>query len=135
VHSIKGGAGAFGLEDLVSFAHSFETVLDQLRSGQTAVSADVMNVLLRSGDILSDLVSCARDGRAPQADRVSHALAELEAIAGSGDGTSTEGDFQFTPQVLDVTPFGPGMTEEPSSIDGSIVDRPPVRPQDASSSR
>ena len=33
VHSIKGGAGAFGLNDLVDFAHSFETVLDDLRSG------------------------------------------------------------------------------------------------------
>ena len=26
VHSIKGGAGAFGLEQLVRFAHAFETV-------------------------------------------------------------------------------------------------------------
>ena len=29
VHSIKGGAGAFGLDDLVTFAHLFETVLDE----------------------------------------------------------------------------------------------------------
>ena len=33
VHSIKGGAGAFGLNALVEFAHRFETVLDDLRSG------------------------------------------------------------------------------------------------------
>ncbi|HWU79302.1 MAG TPA: Hpt domain-containing protein, partial [Caulobacter sp.] len=33
VHSIKGGAGAFGLEPLVRFAHVFETLLDAVRSG------------------------------------------------------------------------------------------------------
>jgi chemotaxis protein histidine kinase CheA len=34
VHSIKGGAGAFGLDDLVTFAHLFETVLDEMRGGK-----------------------------------------------------------------------------------------------------
>ncbi len=33
VHSVKGGAGAFGLEALVRFAHTFETTLDKVRSG------------------------------------------------------------------------------------------------------
>ena len=32
VHSIKGGAGAFGLDHLVNFAHKFENVLDLVRS-------------------------------------------------------------------------------------------------------
>jgi len=34
VHSIKGGAGAFNLTDLVSFSHTFENVLDDLRSAK-----------------------------------------------------------------------------------------------------
>jgi two-component system chemotaxis response regulator CheY len=65
VHSIKGGAGAFGLDDLVTFAHLFETVLDEMRGGKMDVAEDVMHVLLRAGDMLSDLVACARDGVAP----------------------------------------------------------------------
>ena len=32
VHSIKGGAGAFKLDRLVRFAHTFETTLDLIRS-------------------------------------------------------------------------------------------------------
>ena len=36
VHSIKGGAAAFGLDTLVRFAHQFETVLDEVRSGRLA---------------------------------------------------------------------------------------------------
>ena len=39
VHSIKGGAGAFGFEGLVRFAHVFETLMDGLRSGRMAQSA------------------------------------------------------------------------------------------------
>lgn len=34
VHSIKGGAGAFGLDRLIKFAHAFENVLDDLRSNK-----------------------------------------------------------------------------------------------------
>ena len=34
VHSVKGGAGIFGFDNLVKFAHVFETVLDAMRSGK-----------------------------------------------------------------------------------------------------
>jgi two-component system chemotaxis sensor kinase CheA len=34
VHSIKGGAGAFALDELVRFAHVFETTLDAVRAGR-----------------------------------------------------------------------------------------------------
>ncbi len=33
VHSVKGGAGAFGFEVLVAFAHVFENALDLMRAG------------------------------------------------------------------------------------------------------
>jgi two-component system, chemotaxis family, sensor kinase CheA len=51
VHSIKGGAGAFGLDALVRFAHVFETTLDDIRSGKLAVEDEVMKVMLRAADL------------------------------------------------------------------------------------
>jgi len=36
VHSVKGGAGMFGFDALVEFAHVFETVLDCIRRGSLA---------------------------------------------------------------------------------------------------
>ena len=45
VHSIKGGAAAFGLDELVTFAHTFETALDQVRSGALELSRDVLDCL------------------------------------------------------------------------------------------
>ncbi len=62
VHSIKGGGGAFGFSILVGFAHVFETVLDHIRSGKLTPSPDVVKVLLRAGDKLSDHVTAARNG-------------------------------------------------------------------------
>jgi two-component system chemotaxis sensor kinase CheA len=60
VHSIKGGAGAFGLEPLVRFAHVFETLLDSVRSGAVPSTIELAAVLLRASDILADHVSAAR---------------------------------------------------------------------------
>jgi len=50
VHSVKGGAGIFGFEALVEFAHVFETVLDALRRGSVTATPDVAEVLLAAGD-------------------------------------------------------------------------------------
>src|SRR5215475_1643918 len=56
VHSVKGGAGIFGFEALVRFAHVFETVLDSVRHGTLNQTPEVFTVLLMSSDMLSDLV-------------------------------------------------------------------------------
>ena len=60
VHSIKGGAGAFKLDRLVRFAHTFETALDLIRSEQLAPSTAVLKTMLRSADVLADTVKAAR---------------------------------------------------------------------------
>ena len=59
VHSIKGGAGAFGLEPLVRFAHVFETLLDGLRSDKIVLTMDLAEALLRAADVLADHVAAA----------------------------------------------------------------------------
>ncbi|MDD3838825.1 MAG: Hpt domain-containing protein, partial [Phenylobacterium sp.] len=67
VHSIKGGAGAFGLEELIRFAHVFETALDQIRSGVIEPTDEVVKILLRANDVLADHVQAARsDGAVEQ---------------------------------------------------------------------
>ena len=61
VHSIKGGAGAFGLEPLVRFAHRYETVLDEVRNGVLHPDSDAMKLFFLAADHLSDLVRACRD--------------------------------------------------------------------------
>lgn len=62
-HSIKGGAGAFGFNRLVGFTHVAEFLLDALRESKIAVTQDVIDALLKSVDIISQLVTAARDGK------------------------------------------------------------------------
>jgi two-component system chemotaxis sensor kinase CheA len=61
IHSIKGGAGAFGCTELVAFAHVFEASLDHLRSGRVAIEDAPFSLFLRCSDAVSDLVSAARN--------------------------------------------------------------------------
>ena len=55
-HSIKGGAGSFGLTNLVRFTHSLENLLDRLRSFEMQATPEVIDILLRSVDVLRDLL-------------------------------------------------------------------------------
>jgi two-component system chemotaxis sensor kinase CheA len=108
VHSIKGGAGAFALADLVAFAHRFETVLDEVRSGRIELDTDGFHMMFRSADHLSDLVAAARSG-APIAAGVT--LAFIVALDDCLDDhdidpNATDADFNFA-----AIPFefdGPG---------------------------
>ncbi len=64
VHSIKGGAGAFNLTDLVHFAHVFENTMDLVRTGKLDPTPPLIRLMLRAADILADLVRAARDDEA-----------------------------------------------------------------------
>ena len=81
VHSIKGGAGAFGLDDLVAFAHVFETTLDCVRSNKLQTSSDLLKVMLKSADVLADLTAASRDGGSVDPSRTSVLVKELDAYA------------------------------------------------------
>lgn len=78
IHSIKGGAGAFGCTELVAFAHVFEASLDHLRSGRVAIEDAPFSLFLRCSDAVADLVSAARNDEParPRPDL----LAELERV-------------------------------------------------------
>jgi two-component system chemotaxis sensor kinase CheA len=100
VHSIKGGAGAFKLDQLVSFAHAFETVLDHVRSNRLAASPAVVKVMLRANDALSDLVNAARDGGTVDEAANRTLIAELGALYQEEETGATKdafADLGFTP--------------------------------------
>ena len=111
VHSIKGGAGAFKLDRLVRFAHTFETSLDLIRSEQLAASPSVVRAMLRSADLLADLVKASRSDHPVDEARVDAQIAELKALsenvkeapteANAGGGEADGLDFQPVLLALD----------------------------------
>ena len=104
VHSIKGGAGAFKLTALVAFAHTFETVLDGVRSQKLDPEPDLVRVLLRAADQLANLVEAARDNNAINDAARDSVLAELEAYI--DDEEKDDAEINFAPVALDFSLFG-----------------------------
>ena len=108
VHSIKGGAGAFGLDALIRFAHVFETALDKMRSGKLAPSDEVVKPMLRAADVLADLVRAAQAGEAvgdeARVSALADELAALDPDAHEAEAEEDWGDFAFQP--LAAAPAG-----------------------------
>lgn len=118
VHSIKGGAGAFGLDALVAFSHRFETALDEVRAGRLAPDAEVLKLFFTCGDILADLVRESRDEIVHDEARVAPVLADLDRLLG-GPATDDEPevfDFEVTPLSLDlIRDAGDGFDDAPGA--------------------
>ena len=108
IHSIKGGAGAFGFTALVEFAHSFETLLDFVRDGRVELNEDVTALCIRSSDLVADFVSAAQDERDLEDGYGAEQKAAFEALCNpdgeSGDAEEEPEDFdiEFTPVMVNV---------------------------------
>ncbi|MGH6674131.1 MAG: chemotaxis protein CheA [Xanthobacteraceae bacterium] len=108
VHSVKGGAGIFGFEDLVKFAHVFETVLDAMRSGKLAATRDIVDTLLQANDVLSDLIVMSRSGETVPSDFGSECRAALEQIMQrNSSGDESGSDSEPAPVDFDGLDFVP----------------------------
>jgi two-component system chemotaxis sensor kinase CheA len=121
VHSIKGGAGAFGLDALVRYAHVFETLLDGVRAGRIEAVPDLVRAMLRAADILADHVTAARTDGAVNELETAAMVAELESwTEGEGAGPAVpppavadeEAGFEFKPMAFAAPDFA---FEEPAA--------------------
>jgi two-component system, chemotaxis family, sensor kinase CheA len=132
VHSVKGGAGAFGLDTLVRFAHVFETTLDAVRNQTLEADSAVIRVMLRSADRLVDHVSAAKIGEDLGEEGDLALIQELQAFLGDVDdasagGADDEPDFGFKPMLIalggDDTP-APLVIEADVTAPWQVVFRP-----------
>ena len=60
-HSIKGGAGMLGLDNIKSLSHMLENVLHMVRSNEMVPSHEVVDVLLKGFDKLTEMVNSIED--------------------------------------------------------------------------
>jgi two-component system, chemotaxis family, sensor kinase CheA len=116
VHSVKGGAGAFALDELVRYAHVFETLLDGVRSGKIEAAPELVRVLLRAADVLADEVLAARTGGRADEHETANMVAELEAwIAGEPLGGEPAGASAAAPPP--TPPRAPPPVEDDLGFD------------------
>ncbi|OYP39135.1 chemotaxis protein CheA [Rhodopirellula sp. MGV] len=102
-HSIKGASSTFGVHGVGQFTHVLESLLDRMREGEIQVTSDTTEVLLASVDVLSGLLSAARDGT-PEPTNTAEVVARLEEINGGAGGPAPEASDA---QATDTTESGP----------------------------
>jgi two-component system chemotaxis sensor kinase CheA len=113
-HTIKGSAGLFGLNDIVSFVHVVETVLDKVRLNQTAMSGELVALLLSCKDHIQSLVSLVGTDMPPDAAQVARGQ---ELLAGLG-------------RVVNVAPTAAKSVEKPDG-NGGALDAHPASPDES----
>ena len=61
-HSIKGGAGIFGFDDMTIVTHVMESLLDRLRKNEIPFSSAMIDLFLEAGDVISMQLAGHREG-------------------------------------------------------------------------
>ena len=99
VHSVKGGAGAFGMDKLARFAHAFESFMDLLRKGKAELDQAALDLLFDGVDVLRLLVDESQNGTPAPAARYEAALTGLRKAAGLEQEPEADGGEIFEPEI------------------------------------
>ena len=86
-HSIKGGSGIFGFDALMNLTHVMENLLDKARNNELSVTADIVNVLLETLDVLKDTLNAYRDETPVPEDCI---VERIKILNGVINGQSTD---------------------------------------------
>jgi two-component system chemotaxis sensor kinase CheA len=62
-HTIKGGGGFLGLDELVEVCHTTEDIFNLLRQGDKTVSADLMDTVLQALDVVNGMFARLESGQ------------------------------------------------------------------------
>jgi len=105
-HSIKGGSGTFGFANIADFTHVMETLLDEMRDGRRQVTAEAVNVLLASVDVLREMLTATSEDAEMDPERVKAQKAELDRLL-AGDSAATK---VAEPNSMEEAPAASGQT-------------------------
>lgn len=102
-HTIKGTAGVFGFDDVVSFTHVAESMLDMIRDDDLGITNEIIAVLLKSGDHMADLVNYVVETDEPMPEELLKTSAELITILEGfmGKSEELEGDSSDTGKSIE----------------------------------
>jgi two-component system chemotaxis sensor kinase CheA len=90
-HSIKGGAGMFNFADIASFTHTLETLLDDVRAGRTRLNTAVMDLLLKSVDVMREMLRAAQRKETFDPQRVADLQFDLEVAVAKSQSAAAAG--------------------------------------------
>ena len=108
VHSIKGGAGAFGHTALTDFTHEFETILDRVRKRRIELSEPLIDIFLKAGDVMRAHIVALDQDRRPD-------LGALQAMKAALGG------------AVEETPAAPAAAPAPAAPVATADESGPLR--------
>ncbi len=85
VHSVKGGAAAFGHTALTTFTHEFESILDRVRKRKLVLTKRLVDLCLTASDIMRRHLAALEQERAPDLTELACMQEALIDIADNAD--------------------------------------------------
>lgn len=116
-HSIKGGAGTFGFNNVAEFTHVMETLLDEMRDGRRQVTQPAIDVLLGSVDCLRTMLASIQAEESVDEAAVGKYKAALEIEL---TGSASEPSDTAAPAAV-AQPSHDSVEAEAGEPDGEIV--------------
>jgi len=115
-HSIKGGAGFIGLENIKTLSHHMESVLGLIRNSKLIPNAENINFLLLASDALKDLLHHAEESDEMD---ISDHIKALSSITDHPEQSipETASEPRETPVFLSFPDGRPGLTASPSDLE------------------
>ena len=103
-HTLKGGAGVVGLEEVRLVAHAMESLLEQLRSGNRLPTPDLIDVVLAAVDGVKEMLPAVLAGE----DNMAKARAIEQSLQAMAEGTAEEEEAgPSAPGPVDAGALGP----------------------------
>ncbi|NTV51175.1 MAG: chemotaxis protein CheA [Geobacteraceae bacterium] len=90
-HSIKGGAGIFGFQDMTVVTHVLESLLDRMRNHEISFSESMVDLFLEAGDVISMQLAGHRDGAEVRQEAIDQIRSKLQQLVDSGTVVPSSG--------------------------------------------
>ncbi len=109
-HSIKGGSGTFGFNEIIDFTHVLETLLDEMRDGRRDVTQEATDVMLQAVDVLRDMMTRLQNHEDIDEATASEVQQALENILSNGaSGETAPSADSVTESSATPAPSGGGV--------------------------
>ena len=122
-HSIKGGSGTFGLNDVANFTHVMETLLDEMRDGKRDVTQNGVNILLESVDVLREMLSTLQAEEELDVERIAIVKQKLDDLL-AGESSSENATSETLTTAVEAVAEETQVTES-ASTEGWVINFKP----------
>ncbi len=126
-HTIKGSSSFLNLNILTHLTHNMEDVLNRARKGEIKITPDIMDVVLRSIDLMKTLLVTIRDTGSDtnngKENEIEEAVKQLQAITSQNLEGTKEGTKE-APKKENQENKAKAPTAENSASDNPLADEP-----------